>query len=409
MAYPNDGIKTSQYVSEKYLDILTSSLSIIPGVTRDIHGDLDISKARKVGQTAQCKRPAKVKTFDGRTYQSQPYIEDTVDIKFDKQLHTGPEFDIDELAQELAKLDSALMPFAKQHGSDLESWFASDWVGTSGDVSIGSNSGTIQFKDYLLAGANLTNNTATGYPRTAVMDPLTKVNALDKMLENRTEDSESLKKLFREGIVARAASFDFVESTRLPVIAIPADIIGAVAVSYVEGSSLLLIGGLTDGQIFEAGTPITVVGANQILPDTRKNTGRLKQIIIKETATVGAVVTGQLNAVIDPLYYTSTDARQNISAQPVATDVTGSAPGVVAGKVYRQSVCFDERAFGFYSTALKKLPGLDGQAANFDNINVLYSAGGDIKEMDAIYRYDTLTAGVNFYPEYVQRIWEENI
>jgi len=169
------------------------------------------------------------------------------------------------------------------------------------------------------------------------------------------QSSSAIAEQYREGYVGTADGFRYLENNLVPTHTNGADVAFAVEadqVTIANGMSTLGVDGVTSGATIKAGTKFTIASCYDVHPITKATLPHLK--IFTVTADVTETAANKVTLAISPtIYYTTTDARQNVSTAPVDEDtctvLTGSA-----STTYSHNLAYHKSAFRFVSVPLMK-------------------------------------------------------
>ena len=206
--------------------------------------------------------------------------------------------------------------------------------------------------------------------------------------------------------MGRFGSFDFYENTLIPKHTAGT----AVATYLVDGAAQTKTLSASDSdpmngtltvktgtKLMAAGEIVTLVGCNDVHPETKESTGVLKRFVV--TAAPGATAT-TLN--ISPAIISS-GPHQNCSASP--TDGGAVTTIGVAGTVYNQSLLF-QKGFMAMATADLAMPnGVDmSSRQNYDGLSLRLIRDYDINKDRILTRIDILYGKKVLRPDLGRRV-----
>lgn len=211
-------------------------------------------------------------------------------------------------------------------------------------------------------------------------------------LKGLFHDATDIKKQYREGMIGRAAGFDWYENERLYAHATGADhttvTINDAGVG-VEGVNEMTTAGAT----VTVGTVFTIGNVNKVHPETKQPLGRAQQFVI--TAVNGN------DWKFEPAIYSS-GAKQNVDALPV-NGATITLFGN-ASQTKTQALAYHKDAFTF---ATAELPMMDGQRCvtqTYDGLSIRVWQAPDIKNDELLTRIDILYGYAAIRPQWACRI-----
>lgn len=173
-----------------------------------------------------------------------------------------------------------------------------------------------------------------------------------------------------------------------------------------SGNTLVTDGWTVTTTTLNVGDTFTIAGVFNINPQTRANTGQLKQFVVAtKTVTDGS---GNSTITIGEDGIITTGPRRNVSAAPAdnaAITVTSGASGAVS----RQSLLYDKRAFTFAMVPLAKVPSNLGVMSTVVNdkmsgLSISMKEAYSIETNQRVVRFDVLYAWLETYPQLACRI-----
>jgi hypothetical protein len=236
----------------------------------------------------------------------------------------------------------------------------------------------------------LQDHLAPSNDRTALCDTQAMVDLVTdtkSLFNNQAE----IGKQYREGYMGRAAGFDFAENTLLP-----SHTRGAGDANYVVNTSTGITSGsgtvaVTAGTgTLKQGDVITIVGVNRVHPESKADTGVLRQFVIAADYAGGAG-----NITVSPIPVTSG------GGQNVVINSAGAGKAVViagtASTAVQTSLLFQKEAFAFATADLVMPQGVDfAKREVMDGISMRIVRQYDINNdkfpcrLDILYGYKTL-------------------
>lgn len=228
--------------------------------------------------------------------------------------------------------------------------------------------------------------------RTILLNTQDNVDLVDS-LKGLFQDSSSIAKQYRDGMMGRTAGFDFYENTLL---ANQTTGTAAATTGYTVNGAVTTNGASsvtvqTGTTTFKKGDIFTVAGCNRVHPETKADTGVLQQFVVTADYSGGA---GTLN--FAPAIYTS-GGRQNVTAAGLPNSGAISKVGAANG-VYKPSLAFHKDAFTFATADLIDVSkyGAWGARQVLDGISMRIARQYDINydtmpcRIDVLYGYKTI-------------------
>lgn len=223
-------------------------------------------------------------------------------------------------------------------------------------------------------------------------------------LKGLFQDSEQIKKQYREGMMGRTAMADWYENDRMWTLTNGSDVTCtmAAAAAVVDGGSVMTMASLAAAPA--TGAVFTIPGIYACHPETKASLGKLQQFVI--TAGTTAIQT------VSPTIYL-TGPRQNLCSAAGAQlttasfDGTGIVPVFVgaASTSYVQNLMYHKEAFQFVTADLPILD--DAQKCvrvNKDGLSIRCWMGSDIRNDELLMRVDILYGMAALRPEWASRI-----
>jgi len=356
-------------------------------------------RGAKVGQTIDIKKPFRPTTAVGKSATAQDYTEEWTSLTISTQRHALLEFGSVEETMELNDFKTNVAdPVGLKMASDMEGDVIASVLPSVGNTIIAS--GSLEQADVVQAGVKLTQGTTPTQGRCLLVNP---VDEGSYVVANSGlfNPSAEIAKEFTEASVGRANSFDWFRSNQLPTITLPADLVGAMASTYVAGAETMAISGFGASQVIEAGTVIEVTGTNAVQVENKNGLGHKFQISVRETITLDGSGAGSI--AVEPMYGPASGGLQNVSALPAS----GAVATIIgeASATYRQSLTFVKQAFTLGTADLAQLNVKYSARSNMDGIAGRFAQDANIASDDNISRFDVLYGQRCLRPEYACKIW----
>jgi hypothetical protein len=221
------------------------------------------------------------------------------------------------------------------------------------------------------------------------LDTQTNVDMVD-VLKGLFQDSASISKQYKEGMLGRTAGFEFFENTMMPRHTTGSDDgTGDYLTDDVTaqtGSTITVDTGT--GTLLE-GDIITIAGVNRVHPETKADTGQLQQFVITADAAASATSLSISPAIV------ATGATQNVTNGAANNSAITKIGG--ASATHDVSLAYAKDAFAFVTADLRLPRGVDFAAREvMDNISMRIVSDYDITNdtfptrIDVLYGYKTL-------------------
>ena len=383
-------ILTPTAVTREALRILHQKLNFVGNVTRD-YDDSYAKSGAKIGDSLKIRLPNQYTVRSGATLSAQDTTEQSVTLQVSNQKGVDVNFSSSELTLSLDDFSKRILDPAM---SVLAANIEADALNMYKDVyqSIWNGGSAATYNKALDARVLLQRALAPPSDRTMLLDPAAMADVV-KDTKTLFQDDASIAKQFREGMVGRAAGFDWGENTLLP-----SHTRGAADGAYVVNTSTGITSGTatitvaTGTGAANVGDVFTVAGVFSVHPETKASTGQLQQFVVTATHPGGA---GAISVSPTPI---TSGALQNIT---IVGAGAGKAVvwGGTASTAVQTGLAFQKGAFAFATADLVLPDGVDFAAREvYDGISLRIVRAYDINNdkfpcrIDVLYGYKTLRA-----------------
>lgn len=385
---------TPTAVTRKALQILHQKLNFIGSINRS-YDDQYAKSGAKIGSTLKVRLPNEFTVRTGANLSTQNVVEQSVDVVMATQKGVDVAFSSTELTLQMDDFaERILEPAMAVLASNIEA----DALSMALDVyqSVNNVGSAVTLNKVLTARKLLTDALVPSSDRTLLLNTQDNLDLVDG-LKGLFQDSGTISKQYRDGMVGRTAGFgDIYENTLLG-----SQTTGTAAAtgSYTvngavtaNGATSVTLAAGTAGT-FAVGDVFTIAGCNRVHPETKADTGQLQQFVVTAAKTSGA---GAMS--FAPAIYTST-GRQNVTAGGMPNSAALVKVGG-ASAVYRPSLAYHKNAFTFVTADLEDVSqyGAWGAREVYDGISMRvarqYVIGTDSVpcRIDVLYGYRTLRA-----------------
>ena len=383
-------ILTPTAVTREALRILHQKLNFVGNVTRD-YDDSYAKSGAKIGDSLKIRLPNQYTVRSGATLSAQDTTEQSVTLQVSNQKGVDVNFSSAELTLSLDDFSKRILdPAMAVLAANIEA----DALNMYKDVyqSIWNGGSAATYNKALDARVLLQRALAPPSDRTMLLDPAAMADVV-KDTKTLFQDDASIAKQYREGMVGRAAGFDWGENTLLP-----SHTRGAADGAYVVNTSTGITSGTatitvaTGTGAANVGDVFTVAGVFSVHPETKASTGQLQQFVV-----TAAYAGGAGNIAVSPTPITS-GALQNIT---IVGAGAGKAVvwGGTASTAVQTGLAFQKGAFAFATADLVLPDGVDFAAREvYDGISLRIVRAYDINNdkfpcrIDVLYGYKTLRA-----------------
>lgn len=378
---------TPTAVTREALRVLHQKLNFVGNITRDYDESFAKSGA-KIGSDLKIRLPNQYTVRSGATLSAQDTVESSTTLQVTSQKGVDLNFTSVDLTMSLDDFSSRILdPAMSVLAANIESDVLS---GVYKDVyqSIWNGGAAATYNKALDCRVKLQNALAPANDRTMLLDPLAMADVI-KDTKTLFQDDASIAKQYREGMVGRAAGFNWGENTLMPshTRGDAASYVCNTSTGITDGSATITLSGGT-GTI-KAGDVFTIAGVNEVHPETKADTGRLQQFV--------ATADGTTSIVVSPTPITS-GARKNVVINSAGASKAVTVAGTASTAV-QTGLAFQKGAFAFATADLVMPEGVDfARREVMDGISMRIVRMYDINNdkfpcrLDVLYGYKTLRA-----------------
>lgn len=370
-------------ITKEALRVLHEKLTFVGNINKQYSDDFAKGGA-KIGTALRIRKPAQFTVRDGAALAVQDFVESSTTLTVDKQLGVDVEFSSNELTMSLNDFSSDFIePAMAQLASAVES---NVLVPAAGRSVVNVTAANALFKGVLTAQAYLDNlTTPRDSKRCVLLDTMMQVDIVDE-LKGLFQDSNEIKKQYREGIMGRTAGADFYSSSRIPVTETSPEASFAI-VSLGTNSAVLTF---TGAGTLKAGT-ILGLGVDSVHPETKKAFVGQEAFIVVQKDVVAAGAGNEVVEIAETI--SASGASKNVVSVP--TTATALAADVV------KSLVFHHDFMTFASADLVLPKGVDMSSRQvFDGISMRLVRAYDASTDAFPCRLDILFGKKVLRPEY---------
>ena len=392
---------TPDVITKEALRVLHQEAVFVGSINKQYDNSF-AQEGAKIGSSLRVRLPAQFVTSRGATLVKQDYLEQSTTLSVQPQFQVGLEFTAQDLTLSLDDFSSRVIRPAMANlaanidAAVLETAVASTYNQVNGHGAANT------FAQVLQARKLLNDNLAPNSDRTFMLNTQATVDIVDAT-KGLFQDSTTIAKQYKEGMLGRTAGFDFMEST---VMARRAR--GAATAAYVltatatNGASTLPVGTGTGSLV--VGDILTVAGCFSVHPETKVSTGQLQQFVVTAPYAGGAGNVSVSPSPWGPLAATAVNAsRQNVSALPASGAAVSVAGTISTG--YGASLAYHKDAFTFATADLVLPKGVDFASRQvFDGISMRMVRQYDINTDNFPCRIDVLAAWGALRPQTAVRL-----
>lgn len=390
---------TPTKVVRKSLMILHQKLAFI-GTIFTGYDNQFAQDGAKIGETLKIRMPNKYIVNSGAdiTAQIQDTTERTVDLSISSQKNVAMAFGA---AEQTLKLDDFTSRIIDPAMSNLGAAAEADAFNMLLDVyyQVGSY-GTVpnSLLTYGQAAARNTNSLAPRSGRSVQMTTDAQVTLIDAV-KGLFNPQDTISKQYREGLMGRAAAYDFYENTLTPRFTVGNKVAGVTVSGGSQTGASLVVGGVVASDTFPKGTVFTVANVFEVHPETRVSTGRLQQFVVTaDTTSAGTTVTLPIAPSI-----VLTGALQTVSGSPA--NAAALTIGGTASTAYPLMCGYHKTAFTMGFVDLDMPKGVDFAAREvMDDISMRIVRQYDVLMDRKVTRVDIMYGYKAVRPELACRI-----
>lgn len=327
---------TPTMVTRKALMILHQKLAFVGTIERQ-YDDQFAKDGAKIGTSLTIRLPNQYTVSTGAAITAQDTTENSTVLTVGTQKNVPMQFFTSELTLSIDNfsdriIDPAMAVLAAAVESDAFN-MALDTYQQVGSPGSAPNA----LLTYLQAMARLTNSLAPLSQRCLQLAPLDAATIIDA-LKGLFQDSNTIAKQYRDGIMGRTAGFDWYQNTLVGRVNNGNTVAGVTVSGAAQTGANVTIGGIVATNTFKKGQVFTMAGCNEVHPETKVDTGRLQKFVVTADTTSAGVTVA---LPISPSIITS-GATQNVTASPtnggaVTFDGTASLNYGLALSYYKQA------------------------------------------------------------------------
>lgn len=398
----SNNILTIGGITRESLRILKNNLAFTRGVNREYDDKFAVQGA-KIGDTLSIRKPARYLGRSGAAISIEDHTETSIPLTLDQQEGVDIEFTSKDLT---LSMDDFSKRFLEPAIATVSNKIDRAGLGLYNTVpnAVGTLGTTpTSLKTFLQAGGKLNNEAAPrDKNRSAIIGVNEEIELVDS-LKGLFQSSEQIKKQYEDGMMGRAAGFNWSMDQN-----VMSHTVGAhggtplVNGASQTGSSLVTDGWTASAAILKKGDIITLDSVNGVNPQSRQSTFTARQFVV--TADVSADGSG--NATI-PVYpsIAASGAFKTVDALPADNAAitvlgTASASGI-------ENMVFHRDAFVFGCADLVVPKGVDMASRVSDKdlgLSIRMVRQYDINTDKFPCRLDILFGYAAVYPELACRV-----
>lgn len=379
---------TTQKITREILSVLRQKLTFLRKINMEYKGEFAVTGA-KIGDTVNIRVPTHAKIRSGRIMDASNMLDKTTPLTISDQTGVDLVWNSSDMA---LKIDDFSARYLDQPIADLASRIEQTVLQRALPYAanfVPNADGKLDFVEALRANKVLTDNLAPTR-RFMVTNTSGTVQVVDQ-LKGFFNAQDRLAEQYEDGLMARAAGFDWFETTNMPAQAYGTSAIpGAYLINGANqaGSSIAVDGGT--GTLV-AGQHVTFAGVFAVNPATKVSTGVLQTFVV--TANYAG---GNGNIQVAPAIVTS-GPEQNVTTSPADNAVI-----VVLGATGQTGVNLGfARDFLTFATVDLPLPeNKEASRMQFDGLSLRMIRDYDTVNDQFLNRVDILWGSAVLRPEF---------
>lgn len=348
------------------------------GREKEFNKDID---GYKVGESVRIKVPPLPVVTDGKVYSENDADlnarEKSVLLRVDTEKHVGLTFGAAERALDISDFkERFLRPAINTLAATIDADLLRRAIATVNNMTLIGGSEVSPLAPFGRARSAMNKAMAPNGDRFAMLSSELTNSIVDNSgtLFNPTAE---IAKQYKEGYIGRARGFEFMECEHIAMHVNGSKVASVTVSGAGQTGGNLVIGGLTSGDTFKAGSVFTLPNVFQLHPLTRQPYGSLMQFVILEDVTAaGATATLKIFPEITPAVISAAkQANATVSASPANSAVLAFVGG--ADALIEQALCFDKNAFAAAFVPKATLAGTEGYTFNAETMALRVMTGGD--------------------------------
>lgn len=379
---------TTKKITREILSVLRQKLTFLKKINMEYKDEFAVTGA-KIGNTVDVRVPTHGKVREGRIMDADNLVDKTVPLTISDQTGVDLVWSSSDMA---LSIDDFSARYLDQRIADMASRIEQRVLQRALPYAanfVPNADGRLDFVEALRANKLLTDNLAP--TRRYMMTNTSGTVQVVDQLKGFFNAQDRLKEQYEDGVMARAAGFDWFETTNMPAQAYGTSALpGAYLVNGANqtGSSIAVDGGT--GTI-QAGQHLTFANVFAVNPATKTNTGVLQTFVVTANYAGG---TGSLQ--ISPAIVTS-GAEQNVTQSPA-----DNAAIVLLGAAAQTGVNLAfARDFLTFATVDLPLPeNKDATRMQFDGLSLRMIRDYDTINDQFLNRVDILWGSAVLRPEF---------
>jgi hypothetical protein len=410
-------ILTPTMITREALRVLHQKSNFLGACNRQYDSQFARSGA-KIGTSLNVRMPAKFTTRTNATLAAQNYVERSTPLTVSSQYGVDVSFTTVDLTMSMDDFSKRFIdPAMAQLAATIESAAMTQAYKLINNYT-GTTSTSLTYLTFAQGGQKITENLGPQSPRTAVLNPLSRVNFSDAV-KGLFQDSQNIKEAYREGTMGRTGGFNCFENTLNPthtmgtlagtVLTDGAALGTSTTATEWVSQTVMQIDGATSLTTLKAGDIITfgtvAAGLVACQPESKTSYGRLMPFVVQSDVTFTTLADDYSVTVKPGVMYGVGNAYQNCILTKADTDGMTVTLFGAASSVVGQNFQFHEDAFVFATADLEDVSqyGAWGARESLDGISMRIARQYAIASDTVPCRIDVLWGFAGLYPELAVR------
>lgn len=352
-----NSLLTPTAVTRECLRVLHQKLNFVGSINRQ-YDDSYANDGARIGDSLKIRLPNQYSVRKGASLSAQDTVESSVTLQIASQYGVDLNFTSVDLTLSLDNfsgrvIDPAMAVLAANIESDVLAQVYKDVY-----TSVTNFGSAATFAKTLSARKALKDALVPPGDLTVCLQTQDNVDLVDA-LKGLFQDSSTIAKQYREGLIGRTGGFDWYENTLLP-----SHVRGAgtgfttdtrTSAMTINTSALSTISVALNTGSIKTGDIIRIANVMRVHPESKANTGVQQSFVVTADA-----VTGGTTLSISPSIVLS-GAYQNVTIPTVSATAATTAEGI-ASSTYPISLAYHKNAFAFATADLVMPRGVDFSA-----------------------------------------------
>lgn len=360
--------------------------------------------------------PSKYTVRTGATLSAQDHVERSTPLVVSSQYGVDVSFTSVELTMNLDDFSNRIIkPAMSQLAAKIEGDALAVAYKTVANYTNATTNAVLTYKNFQQGGANITKELGPLSDRSAILSPASQVEFNDAV-KGLFQATENIREQYREGRMGRTGGFDVYENTLLPshttgslagaALTTGANLGTSTTANTWVSQTVIDIDGANTGTTIKAGDILTISGVYAVHPETKANTGKLRNFVAQGDVTLTTQANVYQVTVKPGLIYGAGNAYQNCVLSGISDLNNNTVTRIgAASTAFGQDLQFHKDAFVFGTADLEDVSkyGAWGARDSMDGISMRLARQYAISSDTVPCRIDVLWGFAELYPELANR------